>query len=112
MRNVTLLALFLVFIFGACKQKTTAHLPPEQMVPILADLFIADAYSATLQDSLHKNELKNYDSLAKWTEHILARHQLTMTSFNQSMDWYRDRPNELDSLFARMIPFLDSMKSK
>ncbi|MEO6830556.1 MAG: DUF4296 domain-containing protein [Chitinophagaceae bacterium] len=110
MQNLKLSMLFLLLLFS-CK-KPTEHLPPSTMAPVLAELHIADAYSTMLHDSTGKNALKNYDSLARWTAEIFNRHHVTMEGFNKSMDWYRDRPLELDSLFAKVIPILDTMKSK
>lgn len=83
---------------------------PARMAPILADLHVADAYSTLVRDSLHPNREKNYDSLAKWTTQIFARHKVTMQDFNRSMDWYRDHPVELDSLYASVIPILEKEK--
>ena len=80
---------------------------PEKMAPILADLHIADAYSGMLRDSLHRSREKNYDSLALWTTQIFARHGTTTQEFNKSMEWYRDHPTELDTLYAHVIPILE-----
>ena len=80
---------------------------PGQMAPILADLHIADAYSGVLKDSLRQTRAKDYDSLALWMAQIFVRHGVTMQEFNKSMDWYRDHPLELDSLYASVIPILE-----
>src|SRR5690349_18629820 len=101
--------LFICLMLGcltACK-KEEPHLPPSRMEPILADLHVADAYSTMVRDSLHPNGEKNYDSLAVWTSQILARHKVSLQDFNQSMDWYRDHPVELDSVYARSIQLLE-----
>lgn len=110
MKPLFLIASF-VMLLVSCK-KPTEHMPPKEMVPILAELHLADAYSTMLHDSTGKNALKNYDSLAVWTAEIFARHHVTMKTFNKSMDWYRDRPQELDSLFAQVLPVLEKMKAK
>ena len=110
MQKLKLLVL-LFMMLSSCK-KASEHLPPSTMAPILAELHIADAYSTALHDSTGKNALKNYDSLALWTAGIFARHHITMESFNKSMDWYRDRPQQLDSLFASVLPILEKMKTK
>lgn len=97
---------FIVIIWSACRREAP-HLPPEQMAPILADLHLADAYSGIIRDTTKPAIGKNLDSLAVWTKTILAKYKLSQQEFNQSMDWYRDRPEDLDSLYAKVIPILD-----
>lgn len=109
MRKIVVVLFVLLLAGGSC-DKREKHLPPEEMVPILADLHMADAYSGFLRDTLHPEVGKNYDSLASWTKAILHKHHLTQLEFTQSMDWYRDRPTELDSLYAKVIPELEHKK--
>lgn len=113
MRSQVLAVLFFLMLMAtatACKRGQLGHLPPEEMAPILADLHLADAYSGILHDSTRAVVGKNYDSLAVWTTAILAKHHITQKEFNQSMDWYRDRPVELDSLYMKVIPLLDKQR--
>lgn len=101
--------IMLAVIAVSCK-RDKSHLSPEELAPILADLHIADAYSGMLRDSLHPSLGKNYDSLAVWTKAILAKYEISQKEFSESMDWYRDRPSELDSLYAKVIPVLERAK--
>jgi len=112
MRMRALAVLFFLILIGtACKRaQLGGHLSPEEMAPILADLHMADAYSGILHDSTRAVVGKNYDSLAVWTKAILAKHHITQKEFNQSMDWYRDRPVELDTLYMRVIPILNKQR--
>ena len=98
-----------LFLVSACK-KDEPHMSPSRMAPILADLHIADAYSNLVRDSLHPNAEKNYDSLAKWTAQIFKKHGTSKQDFNKSMDWYRDHPVELDSLYAAVIPVIEKAR--
>ena len=100
-----------VLLLTGCAQQS-AHLPPDKMVPLMVDLHLADAYSGLIRDSLGMALGKNYDSLARWTKIIFAKHQVTREQFGSSMDWYRDHPLELDSLYAHIIPALDSSRKK
>ena len=111
MRKKVALVLCILALATACKNKA-AHLPPGKMAPILAELHVADVLSSLVKDSLHSGPEKNYDSLALWTKQILHKHEVSMIEFNQSMDWYRDHPQELDSLYASVIPILEKMKTK
>jgi len=110
--KIVRLIFFLVLPFAACNRVHTTHLSPTVMAPVLAELHIADAYSGLLKDTLHHSGEKNTDSLAQWSARIFARHHISMSEFNQSMDWYRDHPQELDSLFASVIPILEKEKLK
>jgi hypothetical protein len=109
MKGRVVVLFFTVLLIAACKRESP-HLSPEKMVPILADLHLADAYSGIIRDTLKPNLGKNYDSLAVWTKSILAAHKVSEKEFNQAMDWYRDRPEVLDSLYAKVIPFLERNK--
>jgi hypothetical protein len=106
----SLLVLGILCLLGACRKPET-HLPPDRMIPILADLHLADAYSNMIRDSTHPNAEKNYDSLAVWTNQIFAKHKITAKEFTKSLDWYRNRPVELDSLFAAVLPVLEKAKT-
>lgn len=111
MRKHGFAVLFFTILIGAsCKHTAGRHLSPEELAPVLADLHMADAYSGMLRDSSHPVIGKNYDSLAVWTKSILAKYHIGQKEFNQSMDWYRDRPLELDSLYAKVIPILNQNK--
>ncbi len=110
MRKTTaLVAALLIFSTISCK-KESPHLPPEQMVPVLADLHLADVYSGLLHTPGQPAQGKNMDSLALWTKSIFAAHHITREEFTASMNWYRDRPEELDSLYAKVIPYLSAMQ--
>ena len=98
-------------LLAACKKEEVAHLPPERMIPILTDLHLADVYSNMVRDTLHPNGEKNYDSLAIWTKQIFGKYKITQKEFVKSLDWYRDRPVELDSLFAAVLPELEKAKA-
>lgn len=87
------------------------HLPPEKLAPVLAELHLADVYCGMLQKPGEPSRGKNLDSLATWTKAILAEHHLSREEFAQSMDWYRDRPTELDSLYAKVLPLLDQLRA-
>jgi hypothetical protein len=100
---------FVLLLLSACK-KDAPPMTPSRMAPILADLHVADAYSSLVRDSLHPNAEKNYDSLAGWTAQIFKKHGVSLQEFNKSMDWYRDHPVELDSLYAAVIPIIEKSR--
>ncbi len=110
MRKLLPAVIAAAIFFNACKHPSGVHLSQERMAPILADMHLADVYSGMLHDSAQPQSGKNYDSLAAWTAAILARHQTSQTEFNNSMEWYRDNPTELDSLYAQVVPILERIR--
>jgi hypothetical protein len=108
-KHLALAALAALLATASCR-KEDAHLPPQKLAPVLAELHLADVYCGMLQQPGEPSHGKNLDSLASWTRQILAAHHLSREAFTQSMDWYRDRPAELDSLYAKVLPILDSMR--
>jgi hypothetical protein len=102
----------LIFVFGlmSCKEDKPP-IPPQEMAPILADLHLADAASALVStDTPKRHGVKNDDTLAIWTVQILKQHHKTVAEFNEGLQWYRDRPDLLDSLYEKVIPILEAKK--
>jgi hypothetical protein len=110
MRKCIALAVFAVILASSC-QEEKPQLPPEKLAPVLAELHLADVYSGMLQKPGEPSHGKNLDSLATWTRAILASHHISRDELTQSMDWYRDRPAELDSLYAKVLPLLEQMRT-
>jgi hypothetical protein len=104
-----ILACILLGLLAGCKREAS-HMPPGRMAPIIADLHVADAWSTLVRDTVHPHSDKNYDSLAKWTTQIFAKHGVTRMEFEKSMDWYRDHPAELDTMYAHIIPMLEKQR--
>lgn len=106
-RIVALCAATLLLSTSSCHRES-AHLPPEKMAPIIAELQLADVYSGMLQKPGEPSRGKDMDSLAVWTKAILDKHHISREEFTASLDWYRDRPDQLDSLYTRQVlPILE-----
>ena len=76
------------------------HLPVKTMQKVLLDINIAEAYSLLEKDSLHRIGNKNIDSLSQYYNDIFAHYHITHAQFDQSLDWYKNNPDELDSIYA------------
>ena len=97
----------------ACRSKEENHLSAKEMQQILFDIHLAEAYSMVLQpDSLHKTTERNMDSLATYYVTIFKHYHITSTEFEQSMDWYKKHPEELDSVYTRMIPEMSKLEKE
>jgi Domain of unknown function (DUF4296) len=87
------------------------RLPQEQMRKILLDMNTAEAYSLQVKDSLHKGGTKNIDSLAVFYQEIFRHYNITEAQFKASLDWYKNNPDELDSLYTMMMPVVTKLQS-
>lgn len=101
MKKALLLFICIYFIAAGCKNKDN-HLPSAVMQKVLTDITLAEGYAIFVRDTLHPAGSKNYDSLGSYYKDILAHYKVTKEQFNESMDWYKKHPEELDSIYARM----------
>ena len=106
------LAALLSVVCLACKSKAGSHLPPKVMQKVLMDLNIAEAYSTLVKDSLHKAGTKNSDSLGRYYTDVLGHYKITQGQFTESLNWYKDHPTEMDSMYTDMLAIATRMQSK
>jgi hypothetical protein len=105
MRMKLIYSLFLLPLLLSCSDARQAPIPPARMQAVLGDIHIAESYSVFLkQDSLHKAKERNPDSLAVFYRSVFRHHGITPEQFNEGINWYRMHPEELDSIYTRMIP--------
>jgi hypothetical protein len=99
-------ALLLVFaLFFSCKQEEAYHLSPEKMQQVLFDVHMAEAYSMELpKDSSYKRNERLMDSLAVFYKKIFRHYKITPGQYKQSLNWYQEHPEELDSIYVKLIP--------
>lgn len=88
------------------------HLSPDKMAKVLTDLQVAEMYSTMVgrDTAAHKGQEKNLDSLAHYYKEILAHHQVSLDELNKSLEWYRQNPDQLDSVYTAMIPQLTALQ--
>lgn len=112
MRLHSAFAIIFCFILISCSSKDGSNvIPSEKMEQILIDMHYADTYSAMAIDTLHAIGSKNNDSLAIFYKSILEHHKVSFEEFNESIKWYKLNPEQLDSVYAAMIPQLSKMES-
>jgi Domain of unknown function (DUF4296) len=101
--HILSLLLILPLAFIACK-RNGGHLPPKEMKMVLLDVHLAEAYCTMVKDTMHKaGGTRNIDSLKVYYKRVLDHHKLTTQQFNESLDWYKAHPTELDSMYADML---------
>lgn len=109
MRRLVLLAAFLC-LAAACRNDH-APLSPAKMEAVLLDVQVAEVYSSMVPRDSIKGESKNTDSLAAWYRSIFQHHGVTREEFDQSVNWYRNHPEELDSVYTHVMHRLEQTKS-
>ncbi len=101
---------FSVLLFAvACKNggMDGDHLAPDVMGKVLLDVNMAEAYSVNVIDSMRRTGLKNTDSLAVYYKSIFAHYKITKEQFSKSLEWYKAHPEEMDSVYKKIIPVAD-----
>lgn len=104
-----LLTISILFLVISCKNKagyTGSHLPPKMMQQVLLDVSLAEGYCTMAKDSLHRAGTKNYDSLAVYYKEIFDHYKITEEQFTESLDWYKNHPSDLDTLYTKMLPIV------
>jgi hypothetical protein len=112
--SVRLLCLAMcLLLMASCKykpKKKEDHLPRELMQKALLDVNIAEAYSTLVKDSTYNKTVgKNFDSLAVYYKSILAHHKISAEAFSNSLNWYKQNPDEMDSIYVKMIPVAEKI---
>lgn len=98
---------------SACKQgQETPPIPEEKMGKILVDIHLAETYSQGLGDSAKNKFEKNSDSLTGFYTSILKHHDLSFKEFNEALEWYKERPVILDSLYSKVLTQLIELKAQ
>lgn len=83
------------------------------MGKILFDVQLAEAYSTMVtKDTVHKLAGRNMDSLGMYYKEILAHHKVSEAEFNNSLAYYREHPDELDSIYTKMLPDFEKLQAE
>lgn len=107
------LLLILPLLLLACEQKSEK--PPvtqETMERLVMDLHMAEVYSSIHKDSIYTVSIKNMDSLAAYQKDILHHYNITQEQFADIISWYKVNPQELDSIYAKVIPLMSELETK
>lgn len=104
---------FFVLLSVACRHRLgNDHLPQQEMQKILLDINLAEVYSINIKDSVHRSSIKNTDSLSVFYKTIFDHYKITPEQFNNSLEWYKSHPEELDSVYDKMIPVATRWQNK
>ena len=109
------IVVFFVIVFFSCKQENKYsgdHLSRDVMQKVMLDINLAEAYSINANDSLHRAGTKNVDSLSAFYKRIFDHYKITEAEFTQSLEWYKNHPEELDSVYAHIIPIANKLQTR
>src|SRR5579875_3304443 len=104
-------ALLVAFLMLGCKNPVSNdHLPPKEMGNILIDLHLAEVYSDyAYKDTAKRIPVKNLDSLSVFYKDVFAHYHTTQQQFDNSLKWYKQHPEDLDSIYSNMVAELTNM---
>lgn len=89
----------------SCNKESGNHLPPEKMKAVLTDIHLAESYSMVLKNNtLSQPSSKNIDSLSEYYAVILKHHGITSQEYQSSLEWYKEHPQDLDTIYTNMQP--------
>jgi|JI8StandDraft_1071087.scaffolds.fasta_scaffold610634_1 hypothetical protein len=106
-----LLFLFILLNLVSCRNEFKP-LSTEKMSKILMEIHIAEAYAQYVPKDSTKTELKNTDSLKKFMASIFIENKINETEFKESIDWYKSRPELLDSIYQQVLTDIAIWQSK
>src|SRR4051812_26401368 len=108
-----LIILAAIVLLTSCKSKVdNKHLSPKVMKQLLLDVQLAETYSTFKKDTAYKTGAKNLDSLAVYYKDIFAHYHITAAQFTENLEWYKNNPDELDSIYGEMTPVITGMQTK
>jgi len=76
------------------------------------DVSLAETYSTMTSDNQHTRGVKNSDSLSVYYKTIFAHYDITQNEFDESMQWYKAHPEELDTVYSHMIATIGKMQGQ
>ncbi len=96
----------------SCNKENSEHLPPVKMEQVMFDISIAESYSTKSRDNTNFGGVKNMDSLAEYYKDILAHDKITPDQFRQSLTWYKNHPDDMDSLYTHLTLRADQINAE
>ncbi len=108
-----ILFLLVSMMLFSCKQrKERPPIPEKKMEAVLLDLHLAEVYSQGLGLEQNQRYEKNYDTLPDLYLTVLKHYDLSLQSFDEAIQWYKEHPILLDSLYQNIINRFNELKAK
>ena len=111
-RLFTIIIITGTVLFTACKHAADDyHLPRKDMQRLMMDINLAEAYSVSAKDSLYKPGTRNVDSLSSYYQEIFDHYHITKAQFSQSLNWYKEHPDELDTIYSNNLKIITNLQA-
>lgn len=113
MRSIRWFVLLVICLGMACQHpkervKKTEIIPKENLVPVLAEIHLADAL---LQMSEVRQNYPGRDSISNYQD-ILKKHGYTKEMFDRTIEFYENDPDELNDLYEEVVSELTQLQSE
>ena len=93
-----IIGIVLSTLLSSC-QEEQPPIPQSEMVNILTDLHMSEAYAQLNPIDKGGYMTKNYDTMLILYSHIFKKHSLDSTSFKTALIWYKQRPDVFDKVY-------------
>ncbi|HPI53301.1 MAG TPA: DUF4296 domain-containing protein [Chitinophagaceae bacterium] len=107
---VGLLACMILGIYSCTETKP--KLSVDKMTNLLLELHLAESYAQQIRIDTLGRSMPNQDSLRSMNAALLKKYQVSEGDVEQSLQWYSQQPELLDSMYQQMLSELAVMASK
>ncbi len=97
--------------FASCIS-TPGPIPVPKMTKILLEMHLAESYAQHMPKDSGQTSIKNEDSLLVYNAQILKANQITEKDFQNSINWYKTKPELLDSIYQTLLTDIAILQSK
>lgn len=112
MRKLNYFFIFFLALLMVNCNNNKGILPQKKMTQVLLELHLAEALAQHLPKDSLQSEIKNTDSLACFSKEIFTNNQVTEKEFLQSLEWYKSKPELLDSMYQNVLSEIAILHSK
>lgn len=102
----------LIFFLLASQCKKESHLSIQTMSNILLQMHLAESYSQILPKENTTIMTKNIDSLKNFDAAIFKEFHTTKEEFEQSLNYYKSKPELLDSIYQIIMNETNLLQKK
>lgn len=110
-KKSVLIIFFSTLFLWSCKDDKDI-IPQKKMTQVLLELHLAEALAQHLPKDSLEHEIKNSDTLALFSKKIFSKNNVTEKAFLKSMDYYKSKPEMLDSMYQNILSEIAIMHSK
>lgn len=97
----------IIICFSSCRENKTKPIPEKEMVSLLVDMQLAEAYAST---KIHGRDAG--EERKKLGEAVLAKHNLTQEQVDTTLSYYGRNIDDYSELFAKVDIEIEKRKKK